>query len=340
MSDNYREVVHQMEQAGLEFRPRDLPLKVDTTRKVTCGKGGKWWYRLHTFQPDGVSLSYIVGSFGSYRTGHAEKVHWDRDELTEAQRAQYRAERERQEAADRAARAEEERLAALSAAELWAGAAREGSSAYLARKGVAPEACRYMPDGSIVVPLLRYDLPREQALRACQRIYPGPRTHRRTGEDLPQKIFTKNFAKTGCSVRLGEISADTWLMLLCEGYATGLSIRMATGRRWPVFVALDAYNLSPVAELLRGLYPSAHMLICADDDWQSADHEGPNPGRRKARKAARAVDGCDVVYPVFSVPDRGPKETDFNDLHLREGLPVVARQLGRVIGMLEAVHGG
>lgn len=328
--DNYREVLHQMEQFGIVLRPKDKSRFPALNRRTTCGAGGKAWYKLYEFRPDAGGV-YLVGAFGSWRSGKSQKVEVDWAPLSEADRARRKAEHEAARKAEAAARAEEARIAALSAAELWASGARTGDSAYLQAKLVEGEACRYLPDGSILIPLLRYDLPRENALRAVQRIYPGPRKHRRTGEQLPQKTFTKGFAKTGCCLRLGEISADTALVLICEGYATGLSIRMATARAHPVFVALDAYNLAFVVELLRGLYPRAFILICADDDWKTADHAGPNPGCRRARLAAKNTDACEIVWPVFDARKRQLKDTDFNDLHQREGLEPVARQLQRVV---------
>jgi putative DNA primase/helicase len=331
--DNYREVLHQMELFGIALRSKDRSRFPVLNRRTTCGVGGKAWYKLYEFRPDAGGV-YLVGAFGSWRSGKSEKVDVDWAPLSEAERARRKAEHEAARKAEAAARAEEARLAALSAAELWATGSRTGCSAYLTSKQVEGEACRYLPDGSILVPLLRYDLPREDALRAVQRIHPGPRKHRRTGEPLPQKVFTSGFAKTGCSVRLGEISPESRLLLVCEGYATGLSIRMATDKRWPVFVALDAYNLPAVVELLRGLYPGAFILICADDDWKSTDHAGPNPGCRRARLAAKHTDSCEIVWPVFDARTRQLKDTDFNDLHQREGLAVVARQLQRVTSLI------
>jgi putative DNA primase/helicase len=245
--------------------------------------------------------------------------------------------REQREAAERSRQKKQEAAAeaALSAAELWKRAAKEGQSAYLERKGVIAEACRYLRDGSIVIPLLRYDLPKGQALVALQRIYPGPRWDSSTGEELPQKSFTKGFAKTGAALRLGMIDESTWLVLVCEGYATALSIRMATDRQLPVYVALDAYNLGAVVEILRRMHPHAWLLICADDDWKSEDHHGPNPGRRAARDAARKTEACDIVWPIFNPRTREPKDTDFNDLHLREGLATVSKQLDSVMTAMQ-----
>jgi putative DNA primase/helicase len=190
-------------------------------------------------------------------------------------------------------------------------AAREGQSPYLQRKAVEPEGCRWLRDGAIVVPLLRYDQPREQALKALQVIRPDG-----------TKRFTKGFEKPGCCLRLGHVVVGEPI-LVAEGYATALTLRMAVARRLPVVVALDAGNLQPVATLLRELYPQAPLLICADDDWRT---EG-NPGRHKAHVTAKAVAECHYTWPIFKPRERGAKDTDFNDLHLSAGLGVVQRQL-------------
>jgi putative DNA primase/helicase len=322
--DNYQDVVHQMEAFGVEFTPRDLPLQIPTPKRKTFGKKGKWWYWLQLFRPS-AGGEFVVGKFGTYKHGGSEqKVDIDWKRLSDEERTRMQA--ERQAAAQRAeqARHDAAELAALSAGELWARASKEGHSPYLERKGVRGEACRYLPDGTLVIPLLRYDRPRAEALRAVQRIQPDG-----------FKLFTKGFSKTGCSVRLGEVTDDTKVVMVCEGYATGLSIRMATSRDWPVFVALDAYNLVFVVDLLRVLHRRPHILICADDDWKSEDHDGPNPGRTKARLAAKTNERCEIAWPVFDSARRQEKDTDFNDLHAREGLEVVQRQLVRVLNMIE-----
>ncbi len=339
--DNYASVVQQMEAFGVEFTTRDLPLQIPTAKRKTCGVKSKWWYWLQLWRPrspDGAETgaTYVVGKFGCYKHGGSEqRVEIDFKPLTDAERERFKAEQRAAEEKSRALKAEDARIAALSAAELWRKASREGRSPYLERKGVKPDACRYLWDGSIVIPLLRYDRPRAEALRAVQRIYPGPRKDSRTGEELPQKTFTKDFAKSGCALRLGEIDDDTPLVLVCEGYATGLSLRMATDWQLPVYVALDAYNLVFVVEILRALHPNARLLICADDDWQSMDHEGPNPGRRCAKLAAKTTERCDLVWPVFDPATRQGKDTDFNDLHLREGLAVVSKQLQAMMAAIE-----
>lgn len=307
------DVVAQMLAAGLEAPP--LPL--DTTGRVRrFGPKKRCWYRLREVRTDGGRW-VVVGSFGDWRVGKWQ-VDVDWRGLAEEERAELQARRQAMAQAERDRRAHEAAQAAMSAVELWAHASRTGSSDYLQRKGVDAEACRFLPDGSIVVPLLRYDEPRETALKALQRIWPDG-----------TKRFTKGFQKAGVCCRLGLV-AHGEPVLVCEGYATGLSLRMAVERRLPVFVALDAGNLQPVVELLRRMYPASHILVCADDDWRTAG----NPGRQHAYKASRAVADAAYTWPYFRPGLRAPKDTDFNDLHLREGLGAVRRQLAHVLPLI------
>jgi len=229
-----------------------------------------------------------------------------------------------------AARVAEAELAALSATDLWRRASKQGSSPYLARKGVLGEACRYLPGGELLVPLLRYDWPRDQALRGVQRIKPDG-----------GKMFTPGFAKAGCAVRLGD-AVDGFIILICEGYATGLTLRMATQYTLAVYVALDAGNLQHVVPLVRSMHPTCRILICADDDYRTRDHAGAlnNPGRAAALKVAKTVVGCDLLWPIFPMAGRGPKDTDFNDLHHAHGLEVVTRQISSVLRAIRTKHHG
>ena len=122
----------------------------------------------------------------------------------------------------------------------------------------------------------------------------------------------------------------------------GLSVRMATDKKLPVYVALDAGNLAHVVPLLSKLYPCTRLLICADDDWLTRDQHTQalvNPGLTAARAIARKVAGCDIVWPIFKAKTREAGDTDFNDLHVREGLDAVRRQLAGVVAAMGRRYG-
>lgn len=350
--DNLQKVLLQMEHFGIELRDRDLGLMDDSIRKgrkTTCGKGGKDWYKLYLWQPD-VGGTYVVGSFGTYRHGGDwEKVSVDLEPLSEAERARHAAKRRAQAEAAALERSQEIANAAAEAIDIWRKGVRVATTPYLERKQVLGEAFRALdrqlslrwpsrkrgeddvvvrlPAGTTLLPLVRPDLPRDQALRGLQFIKPDG-----------MKIYLRAFDKPGCCIRLGEIDAgSTALLMVVEGYATGLTARMAVDHQHPVFVALDAGNLAEVVRVLRGLYPATRILILADDDYMTRDKRTGaliNPGRTAAARAAKATDGCDLVWPIFKASTRGPKDTDFNDLHVLEGLDVVRRQL---VGVVEAM---
>lgn len=121
------------------------------------------------------------------------------------------------------------------------------------------------------------------------------------------KRFKSGTAVSGCYCSIGKPNGK---LLIAEGWATACTLHESTG--YAVAVAFNAGNLKPVAEALRAKLPDATLIICADDDHNT---EG-NPGLTKASEAAKAVGGL-LAIPVFKAPEG---KTDFNDLHVAEGL--------------------
>lgn len=247
----------------------------------------------------------------------------EEDPIEREKRRQERAEKE---AAAAKARQERAGAAARRAQSQWRSAERYGSSQYLERKGVVAEACRFLKDGALILPVMRYDRERAEMVGKQQIAADG------------SKKFSSGMEKSGAACRLGEAPVDGGIILLGEGYATGLSCRMAVDHVYPFFVAFDAGNLIHVAQVLRGKYPSSPILICADDDYLTK-----HKGDEKAREAAAAVGYAGVVLPKFSIERRSSKNdealpllTDFNDLHVAQGLEVVSEQLGVAIQALES----
>ena len=126
-------------------------------------------------------------------------------------------------------------------------------------------------------------------------------------------------------IKGGKTSGGRYLIpgegnqIICEGFATGASIAEATGRA--VVVAFNAGNFLKVAE--------PGMTIAGDNDaWTTKKNMPWNPGREKALTAAYEHN-CPVVIPSF--PDTGTKLTDFNDLHVLEGLAAVKDQISNAV---------
>lgn len=194
---------------------------------------------------------------------------------------------------------------------MWDSSSKNGSSAYLLKKGVSAESIRYLNDGSVLVPMLDYS---QQPA-----VFVGIQTIKENGT----KLFPKGVAKSGSACRLGDLSNG--LIMVCEGYATGMSLRAATGYSIAVFVAFDAGNLLKVLLMLREKYPNLAILVCADNDQKTKG----NPGIKFAKKAVKNLTKSDVIYPIFAPDDK--QSSDFNDLHMIRGLDAVKRQLKPVL---------
>ena len=166
---------------------------------------------------------------------------------------------------------------------------------YLQRKGVPPLAdIRQDHVGALLIPV-RDATGQVQSL---QRIAP----------DGEKRFLTGGKVHGGHFVIQGSPEKP---FALCEGYATGASIHLASD--CTVYVAFSAQNLPVVADIMRRQFPDKLLLICGDND---------EAGRSKAQEAAQTVHGR-LVIPSFT----SGKGTDFNDLHQCEGLQEVRRQL-------------
>tara|TARA_R110000868_G_scaffold169421_1_gene404403 strand:- start:2739 stop:5627 length:2889 start_codon:yes stop_codon:yes gene_type:complete len=156
---------------------------------------------------------------------------------------------------------------------------------------------------------------------------------RKVAGELRGKEFVFGGQKRGCwfsicnAAKINEVQT----VVVCEGFATGASIHMATGL--DVIVAFDAGNLRHVAETIRKMRPNARILIAADND-QFTTRPVENPGVHYAMQAARTIRG-EFIFPQFA--DLTDSPTDFNDLHTREGVDVVKAQFDAVLNSEVAV---
>ena len=140
--------------------------------------------------------------------------------------------------------------------------------------------------GLLVVPLYNAD----GELTTCQTI-----------DDSGNKYLLAGGQKAGSF----HCIAGSDVLAICEGYATGLSVRLATG--FTVYCAIDAGNLRAVAEAVRDQYSHAEIILAADND---ADHQ-ENIGLIKAQEAATAIGGRVALPPVLG---------DWNDYLQQHGI--------------------
>lgn len=139
------------------------------------------------------------------------------------------------------------------------------------------------------------------------------------------KFFQRGAKTEGCFFAFGPMTNKVEKIFIAEGFATAASIFMALGRSEAVLAAFNANNLINVAQDVKRKWPQAKVVICADNDaYTKINDTAYNIGTEKAKKAAEAVLGR-YVSPAFLNPQAGC--TDFNDLHLFEGLQAVAYQI-------------
>lgn len=349
---NYDDVVAQLRAAGLQVERPEIGGTRPHRCRVDDQRGKPGWYILHEVILDNGD-ALLAGAFGiwSGADNNAQKIEIrEKARLTAEQRASVkkRLAEDRRKAA--AARKAEEDRAAAAAKKAWQQCAPTGESTYLAKKGVQAHGLRFSPSGALAIPLIDTS----NRIRGLQIVRP-PNNGRRLG---------KEFWPAGVAVRghfhlIGAARPDG-VLLITEGYATGASLHEATGL--PVAITFSANNLAPVAAALRKRYKLTRFLFCADDDRLQKcrhcktrlvlpndqpcatcgqAHGATNAGVISASAAALEVGG-EWLRPAFAAEaeiqrkflDTGRKETDFNDLHLREGLHVVREQIERRLGEL------
>ena len=176
---------------------------------------------------------------------------------------------------------------------------------YLVRKRIAPNGIKIDRAGRLVVPVSDS-----------------------SGEILSYQTIdadgNKRFLKGG-KIEGGfyELRGNRKVIFIGEGFATCASIHQATG--FTTLVAFDCGNLAKVAKSAKDMFLGSRIVICADNDQFT---EG-NPGLSKAKAAASLVFG-EIVYPNFAESDLPTKPTDFNDLHVLQGIEAVKEQIERV----------
>jgi putative DNA primase/helicase len=189
----------------------------------------------------------------------------------------------------------------------WHSFVDTGISPYLVRKKVNSFGIRFCK-GAIVIPL---------------RDIGGKLWSLQFINDDGNKKFLKGGRKAGCFHVLGHVDNKTPQLFVTEGYSTGASVYMAMNI--PTIIAFDAGNIDLVVSSFRQIYPNMQITIAADNDcWKDGV---ANIGLTKAQEAANKY-GCSVIHPKFINTESKP--TDFNDLHILEGIEVVQAQLQQI----------
>lgn len=193
----------------------------------------------------------------------------------------------------------------------WMNAEAVQAHPYLSAKGIEALDVRQDKQGNLVVPGYDLDSGRLQTVEYINKD--------------GAKWFEKGCPKKGAVCVLPDKDAlkEADVVLMVEGYATGVSVHQATGL--PVAVAFDAGNIKDAALAIKRKMPNARITICADNDPPRPD--GTNIGVMKAKEAAASIPGTKVVVADFSQDEKSRGLTDFNDLHKAKGLSAVKNSI-------------
>lgn len=282
------------------------------------------WYICYQNHTVTTGELFYIAVIGNYRTGETWTYKNDVVKLKREDKKNVKAQ------IDAAKKKHEEELlkvhsaTALEAEIKWNGLSGSGISDYLSAKRISvqdedtryhegkPLGIRFDSSGAFFVPMRDT----QGKLWSLQKILSGFKQYMSGGK------------KQGCFHLLGS-AEDNDTIRMVEGFATGASVFLACGGC--VVVTFDSGNLVVVAKLLKEKYPDKNFIICGDDDR----HKEKNAGRTKGEEAAKITLGKSV-YPTFT--DSTDTGTDFNDLHIEEGLDVVKAQIEEVVAPKLALY--
>ena len=257
-------------------------MEVDGKRKLTG------WYQFWADQ----SIPY--GRCGDYRIDQANPTAtWKPHNSGSYQMS----EEQREEIKQLQAEAEQKKIernnkAAKRAQSIWAASSGCDAHPYLAKKSVRSHGLRVGSDGRLLIPMLNSDL----EIVGLQYI-----------DDDGAKMFLTGSKKKASFFILGqELLEKATTINYVEGYATAASYYQDMSQ--PTVVCFDAFNLTPVAEVIFEHFPKAKHIFIADCD-------DSNTGENEAVRGAQALKALNGVAEVLIPQSKG----DYNDHAVIEG---------------------
>ena len=342
--ENFDDIKSQLQCAGLVI-DKELSFDARIQRWQVDGRDleKRGWTKLREWSSKS-GRTYIVGCYGIWQgndDGYT-KLELSKDNavtLTAEDRAAIKAAHKEAEKKLLDVRHAEVKKAAQWAASVWAKCAPCESHDYLTLKQIKPHGLRILPDsigdmtlagiddgnfyrlkvaaGALVVPM--HDS--KGVIQGLQFIYAKGHP-RRAKIERDKEFWPAGMAMGGTFGLIGAVRRDG-IMLIAEGYATAASLHEATGHT--AAYAFSANNLGKAGKLLTKTYPLLRTLFCADDDYLT---DG-NPGCTAAANACAQIERSAWIKPIFPLDSagvdarNGKKLTDFNDLQIMTGLPLV-----------------
>lgn len=352
---NYTDAMRQIEAMQFDFdRPMVFDGRIQRWRVRGEDTERRGWTRLKEWV-SGTGDTYLVGDFGVWHGNDDGRCRIEvRKEagiqLTSAELSAIRAaqkESSRRLAEERKA---ESRTAARWAAAVWARCiAAPPDHEYLLRKRIQPHGSRLLASlddlvidgvdeqnwwrlthsvGALVVPM------HDEHGNVCglQLIYDKGHARRKKTE-RDKEFWPAGMAMAGTFGLIGALQRSG-TMMIAEGFATAASLHEATGISCAY--AFSANNMVKAGRALRKTCPRAKLLFCADDDYIT---DG-NPGCTAAAHASAEIEHSAWIAPDFTSDKggdlrEGKKLSDFNDLAILTGIPLVLAT--QINGKLDAL---
>lgn len=295
---------------GLPIPPRIIPdgkIHRFSTNGKHRNKDG--WYFL-------FGDHFPLGEFGCHRTGIKQTwcAHTSSPTMSETERHQLKARmaaiREQRDAEEQKRRA----AAALRAWEIWDKAKpAPADHPYLQRKKIKAHGLRVDAANRLIMPIERVG---GRGLSSLQFISPNGEKQFLPGGAVKGGFFPlqREMRYRPTPTPIGVVSVPPAIGIMAEGLATAASLLEATG--YPTVCALNKNNLEHLAQFARETTPKTLHLICGDNDLDGG-------GQRAAHEAAEICNGLAVI------PDE--PGTDWNDLHVREGVDAVRLAVERIL---------
>lgn len=174
--------------------------------------------------------------------------------------------------------------------------------AYLQKKHILPLSAKYdTSTENLIIPL--YDT--NGKIWSWQTISPNG-----------DKYFLSGGRTKGCFHPIGELTPN---VIVCEGFATAATIYQATGLH--TIAAMNAGNIKSVVDAISKKYPSANIIIAADNDWEKESNVGKETAKSVAKQHRLKV----------ILPPNIHNVSDFNDIHTKYGIDTVRNQFKEVI---------
>lgn len=185
---------------------------------------------------------------------------------------------------------------------------------YLKHKKVNSYGLRVDSEGALLIPAYN----QQGEMQGIQRIF------WRNGKS--EKRNLKNTIMAGAFCPIMSTNGESDPLLIAEGYATGASLHMATGKE--VWVTFGAENLLEVTKIAREKYKYRKIVVCADYDPPSKGF--PNEGGKGVAKANEAMLSIGNSYLAIC-PHAGEAKFDFNDLCVQKGFNEVEKTISKIL---------